>query len=194
MMKRIFISLAVFLMLPACLVMAQEKQKKDELKMERNIDGNRFMVYNNFVNWGSGFGRLLTSPDFYNPMEVGYNFRIKRTYFKAGYLRSDVLGMFGRRYQTELNDFHVGIGFRRETRNLNVAYYGGVSRVMGRSDFNVGFGGWGAYAEAQFSRKIYYDIGIGPTLFVAYNNHFPMAGLRIDVFMSSAYKGKINMQ
>jgi hypothetical protein len=184
--------LMVCLLILPVLVHGQEKQKKDELKMERNISGNRYKVMNNFVNFGSGFGRQLLNPDFHNPFEIGYNFHIKRSYFKIGYLRSNVLGMFGYKYPSVMNDIHAGIGFRRETRALNVAFYGCISRNFGLLDPLNSFAGWGAYAEAQFMRKIFFDIGIGPSLFFAYNADFPIAGLRIDIFMSGAYRGKIN--
>lgn len=170
----------------------QEKQKKDELKMERNIRGNRFKVFNNFVNFGSGLGRQINDPSLLNPFEIGWNFHIKRNYFKIGYLRSNFMGMFGYKYPQVMNDLHAGIGFRRETKALNVAFYGCVSRSFGLLNPSTGYAGWGGYVEAQFVRKVYFDIGLGPSIFFAYNNDFPMAGLRIDIFMSGAYRGKIN--
>jgi hypothetical protein len=170
----------------------QEKQKKDELKMERNISGSRFKVYNNFVNFGSGLGRQISDPLLLNPFEIGWNFHVKRNYFKFGYLRSNFMGMFGYSYPQVMNDLHAGLGFRRETKAINLAFYGCVSRAFGLINPTTSFAGWGGYIEAQFTRKIFFDIGIGPTLFFAYNKDFPMAGLRIDFFMSGSYKGRIN--
>lgn len=173
-------------------VLGQEKQKKDELKLERNIRGNRFKIFNNYVSFGSGFSREIKEVNYHVPMQVGYHFHIKRNYFKAGYFRSNVLGLFGYQYDRVLNDLHLGYGFRRETKALNVAFYGCVSRVFGQTNPTTGFGLWGAYGEAQFFRKLYYDVGAGATIFFEYNQVMPMAGLRIDFFLSGAYRGKIN--
>ncbi len=189
---KIFSFLLFFSLFSFLFAFAQEKQKKDELKLERNIRGNRFKIYNNYVSFGSGFSREITEVNYHIPMEVGYHFHIKRHNFKAGYFRSNVLGLFGYEYDRVLNDLHLGYGIRRETKALNVAFYACVSRAFGQINPVTGFGLWGAYAEAQFFRKLYYDVGAGATLFFEYNKVMPMAGLRIDFFLSGAYRGKIN--
>ena len=50
----------------------------------------------------------------------------------------------------------------------------------------------GIYAEAQFVRKLFYDVGAGISIFGHYNNFFPLFGVRIDIFLSGAYQGKMN--
>ena len=47
-------------------VNAQEKQREDELKKERTIRGNRFKVFNNYVNYSGVFyiSLFLNNDDF----------------------------------------------------------------------------------------------------------------------------------
>ncbi len=173
-------------------VFAQEKQKKDELKMERNISGNRFKIFNNYINIGSGLGRPIEYNKIWNPTAIEYNFHIKRAYFMIGYQRTDISGFINRPQKNRMNDLHFCYGFRRETKALNIAYYGGISRPWGVIKDTLGFGSIGVYAEAQFVRKLFYDVGAGLSVFGHYNPYMSLFGVRIDIFLSSAYQGRIN--
>ena len=74
-----------------------------------------------------------------------------------------------------------------------MAYVMGVGRVWGLKD-NKPYGNIAGYAEAQIIRKLFYDVGAGLCLYVNYNRSYPMAGIRLDIFLSSAYQGEINGQ
>ena len=182
------------LLLQLCLgdVYAQEKQREDELKKERTIRGNRFKVFNNYVNFGSGIGRAIEDSRGWNPTAMEYNFHIKRSYFMIGYQRTDVSGILNKPKRNRMNDIHLCYGYRKESKALNVAYYGGISRPWGMMNDTLSFKTIGIYAEAQFVRKLFYDVGAGISIFAHYNNFFPLFGLRVDIFLSGAYQGKMN--
>jgi hypothetical protein len=171
---------------------AQEKQRADELKKERTIRGNRFKVFNNYVNFGSGIGRAIEDSRLWYPTAVEYNFHIKRAYFMFGYQRTDLSGFLNKPKRNRMNDLHFCVGFRRENKVINIAYYGGVSRAWGVKNDTLAFGTYGIYAEAQFVRKLFYDVGAGISVFGHYNNSFPLFGIRLDIFLSGAYQGKMN--
>lgn len=171
---------------------AQQKEKSDELKKERNIYGNRFRLYNNYVNFGSGFGKGLGVDRNLNPTAIAFNFHIKRNYFMCGYQRTDIGGLLNQPKLIRMNDVHFCYGFRRENKVFNIAYYGGISRPWGVSSDTLGFRAIGIYAEAQLMRKLFYDVGAGISVFGHYNKYMPLFGIRADIFLSGAYQGKIN--
>ncbi len=173
-------------------VFGQLKQREDELKKERTIRGNRFKIFNNYVNFGIGAGRAIEDSKAWYPTALEYNFHIKRSYFMIGYQRTDVSGLLNQPKRNRMNDFHFCYGFRRETKVLNIAYYGGISRPWGVVNDTLGFSTYGVYAEAQLIRKLFYDVGAGISIFGHYNNYFPLFGIRIDIFLSGAYQGKMN--
>ena len=186
------LSIALCFLAIGNVALAQEKQRKDELKMERNIYGNRFKVFNNYVNFGSGIGRPIESSKMLNPTAIEYNFHIKRSCFLLGYQRTDASGFLNKPKQNRMNDVHLCYGFRRETKVLNIAYYGGISRPWGIMNDTLSFRTIGIYAEAQFVRKLFYDVGAGITIFGHYNSMMSLFGIRLDIFLSGAYQGKIN--
>lgn len=91
-----------------------------------------------------------------------------------------------------MNDLHLGWGMRKESKALNVAYYLCVSRPWGNINDTTAFGDIGAYAEVQLIRKLFYDVGGGISIFGNYNRYFPLVGIRLDIFLSGAYQGRIN--
>ncbi|HRG57780.1 MAG TPA: hypothetical protein PK323_02425 [Bacteroidia bacterium] len=173
-------------------VFAQLKQREDELKKERTIRGNRFKIFNNYLNFGTGLGRAIEQSTIWHPTAIEYNFHIKRSYFLIGYQRTDVSGILNKPKRNRMNDLHLCYGFRKETKALNIAYYGGISRPWGVMNDSLAFQTYGIYAEAQFIRKLFYDVGAGISIFGHYNNYFPLFGIRIDIFLSGAYQGKMN--
>lgn len=173
-------------------VYGQMKQREDELKKERTIRGNRFKVFNNYVNFGTGLGRGIESSRGWNPTAMEYNFHIKRSYFMFGYQRTDLSGFINKPRKNRMNDLHLCYGFRRETKVLNIAYYGGIARPWGIINDTLSFRTYGVYAEAQFVRKLFYDVGAGISIFGHYNQYMSLFGIRIDIFLSGAYQGKMN--
>jgi hypothetical protein len=188
----------LFTALLLCILSSQMKaqqtatEKRDEKTLERNFDGKRYKMYNNYVNFGIGYGRNFEGR-LSTPVGVGYNFHAGKLFFQAGYNRSEMPTLWGSYTRNFLNDLHLAYCIRKETKKLNLAYVMGVGKVWGLKD-NIPYGNVAGYAEIQFIRKIFYDVGAGLCLYVNYNRSYPMAGIRLDIFLSSAYQGEINGQ
>ena len=170
-----------------------EATKKGERDLERNIQGDRFRIYNNYVSLGAGIAQTFSAPTKRSiPFSINYNFGIRKQYFQIGYMRSEPPPvLWGNYTENFLNDLHLAYSIRRETKALNIAYIGGISYAWGLSK-NTPYRSVGLYAEGQAIRKIAYDLGVGFSIFAAYNPTFPCAGLRLDFFFSSSYQGKVN--
>lgn len=92
---------------------------------------------------------------------------------------------------------HLGYGLRKETTKFNFAAYGGATYytgVVGRTD-SVGnpipqyYSGVGFYVCGQAVTKLTYDIGLGLEVFGQASKFQSMAGLKIMLFFSGAYRG-----
>jgi hypothetical protein len=170
-----------------------EATKKGERDLERNIQGDRFRIYNNYVSFGAGIAQTFAAPTKRSiPFAFNYNFGIRKQFFQIGYMRSEPPPvLWGNYTENFLNDLHVAYSIRRETKALNIAYIGGLSYAWGLSK-NTPYSSPGLYVEGQAIRKVAYDLGIGFAIFASYNPKFSCAGLRLEFFFSSAYKGKVN--
>ncbi len=193
-MKNTCLHIILLLCISTCYVHAQTAtEKRDESKMETNIRGNRFKIVNNYVSFGSGIGRRFLENAYDIPVAAAYNFRIKKMFFQAGYLRSSMPGFSKKLSDLFLNDLHFCVNIRRENRILNISYVIGPSLAYGLYN-NERFSHPGVYAEAQLIRKLFYDIGIGLCPFVAYNVRYPLGGIRLEIFLSGAYQGRVNAE
>jgi hypothetical protein len=170
-------------------------QKKDSIYDPNKtviFKNGKFKVYNNWLSAGGGeaynfshYGKQFT-------LGADYNFHIKQEYFQLGfYFVGDRFGSY--------NDFnyHLAYGRRIETNSINFAYFAGLAYSTGFKKVNGFFSPdnvydqLGLYGCVQFIKKITYDTGIGPGLYFNINQYQTMAGLRLDVFFSGAYKGKV---
>lgn len=189
-----FYCLLILLVLSSSSVFAQQTatEKRDEKTKERNFDGKRYKMHNNYLNFGIGYGRTFDGRQS-TPVGFGYNFHAGKLFFQAGYNRSEMPTLWGSYTQNFVNDLHFAYCIRKENKVFNIAYVMGVGRVWGLKD-NHPYGNIAGYAEAQIIRKLFYDVGAGLCLYVNYNRSYPMAGIRLDIFLSSAYQGEINGQ
>ncbi|MFN5208935.1 MAG: hypothetical protein ACK5CV_11320 [Bacteroidota bacterium] len=193
-MKQVCLHIIFFLCLGAWHVHAQTAtEKRDEAKRETNIRGNRFKIVNNYVNFGGGIGRRFLENAYDIPVAAAYNFRVKNMFFQAGYLRSTMPGFSKTLSDLFVNDLHFCINIRRENKVVNISYVIGPSLAYGLYN-NQKFSHLGVYAEAQLIRKLFYDIGIGLCPFIAYNVRYPLGGLRLEIFLSGAYQGRLNAE
>ena len=168
---------------------AQEIHAKDT-KEEITIKKDRFLKKTNWVTLGWGYGQKLNSSDYSFPGSLNFYFHVKQVYFNLGAMRSKLDVFTGSYTENFLTDYHGTIGFRSETRKNSFSYFAGPSYVHGLLDSVTTFKGIGAYAEIQFIQKIYYDIGIGSSIFVNYNRSFPILGIRLDFYFSNAFRGR----
>ncbi len=183
------VALFLFLALGYSTCVAQEIRAKNTQE-EVTIKKNRFLKKTNWLTLGLGYGQKLNSSDYSFPGSLNVYFHVKQVYFNAGIMRSKLDVLFARYSGDFLTDYHATVGFRNETRKSNFSYFAGPSYVHGLLDSATKFNGIGAYAEVQYIQKIYYDIGIGSSIFVNYNRSYPILGIRLDFYFSNAFRGK----
>jgi hypothetical protein len=167
--------------------------KKQKMKDPYIIIGDKkFKRLNNWVNGGIGTCTKLSYGKNSIPLGIGYNFHIKESYFKVGYFRSELSGAFGSLTGDYLSALHACYGFRAENARYNFAYFVGVSKSKGLKTDTTSFSTIGVYSEIQLVKKIVYDVGIGLTPFIDFNPEYPIVGIRVDLFFSNAFRGRVN--
>lgn len=149
---------------------------------------------------------------------LGYNFKLKtqetnadvsfalqaykKLCLQSGYhLSSDEF--FLNRSLQSLKDIHLGVGMRKEDSDFNYACFIGPSYsygsyfygtyLMNRKLYKT-FRTVGLFANAQITYKLFYDIGIGLSLYTSINKYYQIAGVQVHLYLSGAYKGKINKE
>ena len=128
------------------------------------------------------------------PVQVGVNSydicKSVENVFKIGYHRSEVTVIFGQNNPDFMSDLHFCLGKRIENVKYNFAGFVGLARCVGLLDSSTKFTSPGIYAEIQATKKIFFDIGYGLTLYANYNKSYPIVGLRLDLFFSNSYRRK----
>lgn len=171
-------------------------QKKDTIPFNRKeeivYDDKRYRKYNNYLSFGMGKGISDIRRLDQNFINVDYQFHLQREYFQAG------LFMSGDDFLRNNNiQGHICYGIRREGNKYNFAGFIGPSYsyfVTGKTDtagvttpvINNILGG---YLSLQGIYKIKYDVGIGLELFADVSTLQRMAGVRVILFFSGAYRG-----
>lgn len=128
-------------------------------------------------------------------LAANVNFHLKYQYFRIGGMLSGDNFRQWNNYQ-----FHAAwIPYRKETEKYNFIVLAGASYATGYTfispphvyDNLDPYTAWGGYAEAQYIRKIAYDVGIGGAFFVNVNAENSIIGIRADFYLSGAYKGYV---
>lgn len=166
---------------------------KENFKREIVIDDKRYRVYNNWMSFGIGPGYHSANPRTQFAMGINFQFHIKKYYFNLGGIFSgDNFGVW--------NNYtgHIGwVPWRKETERYNLAAMGGVSYTRGYTFLYAGHYSsvpWdrvGIYAEFQYTMKVQYAVGVGPTFFVDWNDKRTLIGIRLDGYLSGAYRGYV---
>jgi hypothetical protein len=172
----------------------EEYSRKKEIK----IDGKKYRIYNNYVTVGAGKGYNTGLKDVLFTPAVDFNFHIRKTKFQTGGL------LQGRTFgDYQLIQFHLCVGYRKESFHYFWAVYGGLSYtdgynpirfkdVNGQDSTVLGhFTQPGLYVAAQLFYKVKFDYGIGIAGFASYNSIQSAIGARIELFFSGAYRGTI---
>jgi len=188
----------IFLLMLFCsplLISAQTIEEKKQPEPEKfTYKGSIYKVKNNWLTVGIGQGKNLRKGDPLAAAAFDFHFNIKDKLVKLGFCRTgNVSYLGGSNYF--MNDFHAGLGKRRQSFKNNFAWFGGISRVSGIDyNFHTGlfetFKTIGLYADVQAIHKLAYDLGLGFSLYGNYNTVFPVIGFKIEVYFSDAYKGK----
>ena len=183
------LTLLLFLLLGFVQAKAQEIHAKNT-KEEITIKKDRFLKKTNWLTLGIGYGQKLNSNDYAIPGSLNVYFHLKNVYFNAGVMRSKLDVLVARYSGNYLTDLHGTVGFRTESRKNSFSYFAGPSYVFGLLDSSNSYKGIGAYAEVQYIQKVYYDIGVGSSVFVNYNRYYPIVGIRLDFYFSNAFRGR----
>ena len=167
--------------------------KKENFKREIVIGDKRYRVYNNWVSFGAGGAYHSANPRTQFALGLNFQFHINKYYFNMGGLMSgDEFGVW--------NNYgaHMGyVPFRRENEKRNLAAVVAVAYTFGYDFRYAGYYDpyrWdrlGLYVEFQYTMKLQYAVGIGAAFFVDVNDKRTLAGIRLDGFLSNAYRGYI---
>ena len=195
-MKKILFVIAHFMFLINIYGQSANHKKEYDDKEEIVYDGKRYRVWNNYLTGGTLPGASISSniPTSQTCVGLDLNFHIKREYFQGGVLLSG--NVFGDWNNTSM---HLCWGKKIEKNKYLFAAYGGVdyslfypwekdsipARFVSPALSEVG-----AYVAVQNFWKIKYDVGLGGTLFCSYNTKQYLAGLRLEMFFSSSYRGE----
>ena len=92
-------------------------------------------------------------------------------------------------------EFHVGYGKRYEDKDVHFAGFAGISystgyAKVGDSVYTRPFKQPGIYAQIEGIKKVTYDVGVGVSFFVDWNQEQAIFGTRLVLYFSGAYKGK----
>lgn len=182
-----------------------DKKKAEAVKSKKTtkspdsifvVDNKKFQYYNNWLTIGGGGQQNLSYK-----RELGFaggldfNFHIKKNYFQAGTLLS------GERFGSYNNyQLHLGYGKRFEDKDYHFAAFLGVSYSSGNQVTLIDttkyikrtFNQPGLYIQGEVVKKITYDVGMGASLFIDWNQEQSMIGLRFILYFSGAYTGKKN--
>ncbi|HKC68329.1 MAG TPA: hypothetical protein VKG26_08870 [Bacteroidia bacterium] len=162
-------------------------------KKEIVLQNNRYRIYNNYLSiavgkcYNSGWKEtdLCTAFDF--------NFHAAKLNFQVG---GNLVGPA--LWNNNCIQLHAGWGYRIERCNYLLAAYGGISFSDGyylvSDTLKTRLTAIGAYAALQAYYKIKFDYGIGISTFFDANAKQTLAGIKLELFFSGAYKGhkKIN--
>jgi hypothetical protein len=103
---------------------------------------------------------------------------------------------YGIDYRRPRDKEDAGYGKRKPKRYSNLSYSLGISYsfgwlpVDGKKDTLLYNRNPGVFAEFEYVYKPYYDIGIGPKVFINYDLSYPTYGVGISLYFSNSYKGK----
>lgn len=168
-------------------VVKPEKPYYDR-KEEIIYDGKRYRIHNSYLSLGGGFLQSSIRSTLQKTLGADFQFPIRRMHFQVGAMMS------GEGFSSNNHiQGHVCYGFRRERTKNNLALFFGPSYATGVEGDASGaprfYQGLGGYVAVQAISKFTYDIGLGVELFGDISQRQSIAGLKLIVFFSGAYRG-----
>jgi len=166
----------------------------------------QYAPYRPWWTVGGGYGYNFSEKVFEPNFLLDVHFRVaEKYYFGVGYATSrehffDVEGpaMFLPQQfnKQSMNSFHALYGWRGEDIKRNYAFFIGpainwgydylytdtLDNVWHQTYFEPGI-----YVSLQYSRKLYYDLGPGVTLWGCVNKKYQVIGLSFHFYFSTAY-------
>jgi len=184
-------------------------QTETDLEREFIYRGRQYVPHSPWWTVGFGYGYNIGEKDFEPNFMLDVHFRImEKHYIGAGYMtsRTQFLDKNGSNIflphsyvKNSVNSLHVLYGWRKEKLFHNFGAFIGPSFNWGYDylytdtigDFHKGYMEPGLYASLQYSRKFYYDLGMGITLWASINKSYQVAGLTIHFYFSTAFKREL---
>ncbi len=171
---------------------------------EEFIIGNK--IYKQNTNWfkvGQGISYHFSLKQVEYNSTLAYAFKFQKHWFQAGYhVSSD--RFFIKPSMQRLNDLYILYGKRKESMKWNIAAFAGLSFAYGgtyhhsewgvdgsETKWYIGFNQIGLVGMLDVTYKPVYDMGIGVSLFASFNKRYDVAGIMFHLYLSGAYKGKI---
>jgi hypothetical protein len=170
-----------------------EKKPKHVIPVDSTfvLNNKKLSYYNNWLTIGGGINQNLTyNRKFGFAGGLDFNFHIQRHYFELGaFLSGEQFGFY------DNYEFHLGYGKRYEDKDVHFAgfaclsYSTGYGKV-GDTVYTRPFKQPGIFAQVEAVKKVTYDVGIGASFFVDYNQEQSIFGARLILYFSGAYRGK----
>ncbi len=170
-------------------------------------NGWHYVPHRPWVTVGYGYGYSFSEQCYEPHFMLDAHFRVQQKhYLGAGFVTSrnqfldhdtEAILLPHQYVKHSVNSLHVMYGWRYEHLMHNVACFAGPAYNWGyQSAFTDSAGNHyvypynelGLYASLQYTRKVYYDIGLGISMFGAVSQSYQVAGLTLHVYLSSAYK------
>lgn len=158
-------------------------------------------VYRQGSNWfdfGLGYAYNIDKKSFDNTFTMAYHYRYKGVYFNGGFHYTtqqlfDIKPLRVLRPMEFLLDIYLGAGLRTEGRWHHIGFFIGPSfatTLISRPDdskisdlkFQLG-----AYVKTEIIFKLFYDLGLGVSVFGSFNKRYQVAGLQITFYFSNAF-------
>lgn len=191
------------------------KSQVDEINPTSDFifEGNHFIPGSPWIVVGTGYGKNfsenMNEPNFL--VDFYYQFKKKKQAIGFGYLtsRDQFLvdgdsGLFVPNHYVRhsTNSLHAMYGFRYEYRlRHNLAAFAGPAFNWGYRysytdsngyDYHEAYNEFGLYAHLQYSFKIFYDLGVGASFWASYCESYQVIGFSFHLYLSSAFKRKVN--
>ncbi len=172
--------------------------------------GRHYIPGSPWLNVGAGYGYNFTEeqgePNFFVDMHyqlkskhcLGLGFATSRDQI----LDSDGANIFlpHNYVRHSTNSLHTTYGRRIERMGHNLGFFIGPAYNWGYifdytdadgQDFHSPYGEFGVYANINYSYKLFYDVGVGASLWASYCNSYSVVGLSLHLYFSTAFKRQL---
>lgn len=178
-------------------------QKVESDKYDEFVNRNKiFKPYAGYLTLASGMSYNPYMASFEKSSSLGFHFRTGNIHFNTGYhVSSD--RFFMRRSNQLLSDIFLTAGYRKDTVKSNFGIWAGPVYGFGSTldhvedadgvitEYYLSFHRIGFYAEAEYTFKLAYDFGLGISAYASANSAYQVAGLKLHVYFSGAFRGSI---
>jgi len=192
---RYFLSLCLILL---AFIASSQNDKYEEFIIKDKI----YKPGCTWLKFGIGTGYNWNRQEGESNANLAISFRIKNLYLQTGYHVSSDMFFTQRSYQ-KLNDLYLAPGWRRETLKSNISVFAGPSFAYGGTfdhycytngitlKYYRGFNQIGLFGSAEYTFKIFYDLGFGVSIYGSYNKYYSVTGIQAHFYFSGAFKGAI---